>query len=162
LGKHRKKLPIEPARENSLRAVAHKRPLRSVAQCCNSFAEEKILPIYEKHCPNDGRARLALAIAKEVLCGSISLEEAKGRKKAALGPVARELEGNPAAQCAARAIIDLSFASLYSLDSAVRFLEYASAAVAYDEAGLKETGSRYAAIAERVAEEYEAALAGLS
>ena len=75
----------------------------TIVKWCNEYASEHILPIYEKDYPEDSRLKNALNAVNEWLEGNIKLTEAKKIIKE-VQIAAREVEGNPAAQDAARAI----------------------------------------------------------
>jgi len=67
------------------------------------YAERILLPLWSKHYPDDRRLQNALNAAREWLSGEIKLPQAK---KVILDchAAAREAEGNPVAQAAARAV----------------------------------------------------------
>jgi hypothetical protein len=75
----------------------------TLANWAISYAEAHLLPIYEKSYPNDPRPRAALEAAREWLDGKVKLPHVKGLILEAHA-AAREAEGSPAAQAAARTI----------------------------------------------------------
>lgn len=117
----------------------------TIAAWCVAYAEENILPIYEKDYLDDARPRKALAAAKSWMEGEIKLPEAK-RFILDCHAAAREAEHTPAAQAAARAIgqtASVIHMPAHSLGLAL----YGGLAVAYDRAGMGEAWAVYEQIA---------------
>ena len=75
----------------------------TIASWCVDYATAHLLPIYVEVYPDDLRPALALRAARDWLAGNIKLPQAKA---AILDchAAARDAEGNPTAQAAARAI----------------------------------------------------------
>ncbi len=97
------------------------------------YSERVILPLWRKHYPDDLRPQNALNAAREWLSGEIKLPQAK--------PIilechaaAREADGNPAAQAAARAI-GQSASTIHSARHCIGLALYGAIAVAYDTLG---------------------------
>ena len=105
------------------------------------YAGARILPIYAKHYPLDNRPRLALEYARKWLRKEVKLPEAKIY---ILGchPAAREAEGNPAAQAAARAIGQAS-SSIHSAAHSLGLVLYGGLAAAYDQLGTDKPWAEY-------------------
>lgn len=107
----------------------------TIANWCVSYAEAHLLPIWEKHYPADERPRAAIQAARDWLEGKIKLPAAK---KAILGAhaAAREAEGNPAAQGAARAIGQAA-STIHSATHSLGLPLYGSLAIAYERIGVQ-------------------------
>ena len=98
-----------------------------------SYAEGVLLPIWAKHFPDDQRPQDALTAARRWMSGEIKLPQAKAAILLC-HEAAREAEGSPAAQAAARAI-GQSAAAIHSPRHCVGLPLYGSLAVAYDTLG---------------------------
>lgn len=107
----------------------------TLANWAIDYAERYILPIYEKACSADSRPRAALAAARDWLAGKIKLPEAKQIILDAHA-AARETEGNPAAQTAARAVGQCA-ATIHAATHCIGLAFYGALAVAYDALGAK-------------------------
>jgi hypothetical protein len=129
----------------------------TIRKWCLGYAEEKILPIFEKHRPGDGRPRNALRAAREYLDGKVKFPVVKNIILNECHAAARELDDNPAAQAAARAIGQGS-AVVHTLTHSLGLYFYAAAAVAYDRIGLDADDDAYVRIAEEVCLDYTGAL----
>ncbi len=129
----------------------------TICNWCIGYAEANVLPIFEKHCPNDDRPRNALNAAREYLDGKVKLPSVKNIILNDCRAVARELDANPAAQAAARACGQGS-AVVHTLSHSIGLYFYVAAAVAYDRIGLNETAEVYDKIAEEVCADMTAAL----
>lgn len=117
----------------------------TLASWAVGFAKENYLPIYEKECPGDARLADAVAACEKHLAGELLLKELKPViKEAQL--LARDAEGNPVAQAAARAVAT-ACAVINTPTNALGYLFYGAAAVAYDTAGLEEGAEVYDALA---------------
>jgi hypothetical protein len=132
----------------------------TIATWALNYAEANMLPIYEKAYPQDNRLRLAIAAARDWLTGKIKLPIAK--------PVilechaaAREAEGIPAAQAAARAVAQCA-SSIHSAAHSLSLAFYGTTAVAYDTLGLSKTDKEYNDFAVKIAEDMLAALISVS
>lgn len=76
----------------------------TIRKWCLDYAETKILPIFEKHCPGDDRPRSAVNAAHEYLDGKVKFPVVKNIILNECHAAARELDTNPTAQAAARAV----------------------------------------------------------
>jgi hypothetical protein len=121
------------------------------------YCEEHILPIFESHCPGDGRARCAIAAARSWFEGKKKLPEVKDIILNKCHAAARELDGNPAAQAAARACGQAA-ACFHTPTHSLGLAFYGAAAIAYDRAGLSEKPDIYDQIAAEECGKMEAAL----
>jgi hypothetical protein len=129
----------------------------TIANWTLDYAEQKLLPLFAKHSPNDERPAHTIAAAREWLDGKVKLPYAKNIILNECHAAARELDGNPVAQAAARAI-GQSAGSIHAAPHSLGLLFYAAAAVAYDRLGLDSDEAEYAAIAEEVCADYTDAL----
>ncbi|MGI6772042.1 MAG: putative immunity protein [Acutalibacteraceae bacterium] len=124
------------------------------------YSEKVMLPLYNKYYPDDERPLNALNAARLWLKGEIKLPEAK---KAILQchSAAREAEGNPVPQAAARAI-GQSASTIHSATHCTGLAFYGTLAVAYEALG---TNAPWAQIEQCAAEEcgrMEAALRSIA
>jgi hypothetical protein len=129
----------------------------TIANWTLDYAETKILPLFSKHCPNDERPAHAIAAAREWLDGKVKLPYVKSVILNECHAAARELDDNPVAQAAARAI-GQSAGSVHAATHSLGLFFYAVAAVGYDRLGLDASEAEYEAIAEEVCADYTAAL----
>ena len=140
----------------SLMRLIETQSKNTIVKWCNEYARENILPIYEKDYPKDSRLKNALDAINEYLEGNIKLTEAKKIIKEAQ-IAAREAEGNPAAQAAARAI-GATTATINTVTSSLGLAFYGSASIAYSTVGVNETLDVYDEIAARKCKNMEDAL----
>jgi len=105
----------------------------TLAHWAVDYAGQFILPLWNKHYPDDLRPQNALNAAREWLSVAIKLPEAKA---AILGchAAAREAEANPVAQAAARAIGQCA-STIHSARHCIGLALYGAIAVAYDTLG---------------------------
>jgi hypothetical protein len=141
----------------ALRELIDTQSKDTIRKWCLDYAEVKILPIFEKHCPGDGRPRNAVNAAHEYLDGKVKFPVVKDIILNQCHQAARESDDNPVAQAAARAVGQGS-AVVHTLTHSLGLFFYAAAAVAYDRVGLEATDEVYAAIAEEVCLDYTDAL----
>ncbi|MDD2522258.1 MAG: hypothetical protein PHW11_05525 [Anaerolineaceae bacterium] len=121
-----------------------------------NYAEEHFLPIYGKDYAQDSRPKLALAYAHKWLNKEVKLPEAK-IYILACHEAAKEAEGNPAAQAAARAIGQAA-SSIHSASHSLGIALYGGLAIAYDQLGLDKPWSELEAFALQECEKMFAAL----
>ena len=129
----------------------------TIRKWCLDYAENMILPIFEKHCPGDDRPRNAVNAARDYLVGKVKFPVVKNIILNECHAAARELDANPTAQAAARAVGQGS-AVVHTLTHSLGLYFYVAAAVAYDRVGLDATDEVYAQIAEEVCLDYMDAL----
>lgn len=129
----------------------------TICKWCLGYAEDKMLPIFEKHCPGDERPRNAVNAARDYLGGKVKFPVVKNIILNECHAAARELDGNPIAQAAARAV-GQGAAVVHTLTHSLGLYFYAAAAVAYDRVGLHATEEEYAGIAKEVCLDYTDAL----
>ncbi len=97
------------------------------------YAQSVILPLWNKSFPDDVRPQNALEAARAWLSGAIKLPQAKAVILECHG-AAREAEGSPVAQAAARAI-GQSASTIHSARHCIGLALYGALAVAYDTIG---------------------------
>lgn len=106
----------------------------TLAHWAVDYSEEVLLPLWSKQYPEDLRPQDALNAAREWLSGAIKLPQAKPAILACHG-AARDAEGNPAAQAAARAI-GQSASTIHSAAHCIGLALYGALAAAYDTLGI--------------------------
>ena len=141
----------------SLRNLIDTQSKDTIRKWCLGYAEEKVLPIFEKHCPGDSCPRNAVNAAHEYLDGKVKFPVVKDIILNQCHQAARELDANPVAQAAARAVGQGS-AVVHTLTHSLGLFFYAAAAVAYDHVGLDASEEVYSEIAEEVCLDYTDAL----
>ncbi len=129
----------------------------TIRKWCLDYAEQKILPIFERHYPDDNRPRNAVNAARDYLDGKVKFPIVKNIILNECHAAARELDDNPTAQAAARAVGQGS-SVVHTLTHSLGLYFYAAAAVAYDRVGLDASDKVYAQIAEEVCLDYTDAL----
>ncbi|AHF07228.1 putative immunity protein [Desulfitobacterium metallireducens] len=107
----------------------------TLAHWAVDYAEGVILPLWSKHYPDDMRPQNALNAAREWLAGKIKLPEAK-KQILECHAAAREADGKPAAQAAARAIGQCA-STIHSARHCIGLALYGAIAVSYDTLGTK-------------------------
>ncbi len=120
------------------------------------YAEEHLLPIYEKAYPEDSRLKNALTASLSYVQGGMKSADAKKLVREAQN-AGKEAEGNPVAQAAARACAQAA-ATITTITNSLAVAFYGSAAIAYDRVGLEASADVYDEIAAEVCAEYESEL----
>ena len=141
----------------ALRELIDTQSKDTIRKWCLDYATEKVLPIFEKRCPGDARPRNAVDAASEYLDGKVKFPVVKNLILNECHAAARELDADPVAQAAARAVGQGS-AVVHTLTHSLGLYFYAAAAIAYDRAGLEAAEEVYAEIAGEVCLDYTAAL----
>lgn len=98
-----------------------------------AYAERVIWPLWHKYYPEDQRPLNALNAARDWLAGTIKLPQAKSLILDCHA-AAREAEGNPVAQAAARSV-GQSASTIHSARHCIGLAFYGALAVAYDQLG---------------------------
>ena len=145
----------------ALRELIDTQSKDTIRKWCLDYAENKMLPIFEKHCPYDNRPRNAVNAARDYLEGKVKFPVVKDIILNECHAAARELDSNPAAQAAARAV-GQGAAVVHALTHSLGLYFYAAAAVAYDRVGLSANDEVYAQIAEEICLEYTDALKAIA
>ena len=145
----------------ALREMIDTQSKDTIRKWCLDYAAEKILPIFEKHCPGDPRPRNAVNAAYDYLDGKVKFPVVKNLILNECHAAARVLDDNPVAQAAARAVGQGS-AVVHTLTHSLGLFFYAVAAVAYDRVGIEAPEEVYAQIAEEVCLDYTAALRAMA
>jgi hypothetical protein len=141
----------------ALRELIDTQSKETIRKWCLDYAEAKLLPIFEKHSPNDDRPRSAINAARDYIDGKVKFPVVKNIILNECHQAARELDSNPTAQAAARAVGQGS-AVVHTLTHSLGLYFYAAAAIAYDRAGLDASDDIYAEIAEEICLDYTNAL----
>ena len=141
----------------ALRNLIDTQSAGTIRKWCLDYAEEKILPIFERRRPGDGRPRSAVNAARNYLNGKIKFTEVKNIILNECHAAARELDADPVAQAAARAV-GQGTAVVHTLTHSLGLFFYAAAAVAYERAGFDASDEKYSEIAEEVCIDYTNAL----
>jgi hypothetical protein len=105
----------------------------TLAHWAVDYAEQVILPLWNKYYPADLRPQNALNAAREWLAGAIKLPQAK-MTILECHAAAREADATPVAQAAARAI-GQSASTIHSARHCIGLSLYGAIAVAYDTLG---------------------------
>lgn len=145
----------------SLMKVIETQSKATIAKWCMDYCEEHILPIFEKHCPNDKRPRMAIAASRDWFEGKKKLPEVKDIILNQCHAAARELEHNPVAQAAARACGQAA-ACFHTPTHSLGLAFYGAAAIAYDRVGTNESMEVYDKIAAEECAKMESALKTVS
>lgn len=132
----------------------------TLANWAVDYCEREILPMWQKHRPDDLRPQEALAAARAWLAGTIKLPQAKPAILACHA-AAREAEGNPVAQACARAI-GQSASTIHSARHCIGLALYGALAVAYDQLGTDVPWIQIEAFAAEVCGQMENALRGMA
>jgi len=132
----------------------------TLANWAVEYSGRVILPIWIRHYPEDLRPQNALHAARAWMSGAIKLPQAKSAILACHA-AAREADGNPAAQAAARTIGQCA-STIHSARHCIGLAFYGAIAVAFDQLG---TDVPWEQIERRAAEEcarMEAALRAIA
>lgn len=105
----------------------------TIRKWCLGYAEDEMLPIFEKHCPGDTRPRNAVNAARDYLGGKVKFPVVKNIILNECQAAAHKLDANPIAQAAARAV-GQGAAVVHTLTHSLGMYFYATA-VAYDRVG---------------------------
>jgi hypothetical protein len=133
----------------------------TIRSWCLDYAEDKLLPLFEKYRPGDDRPRAAVNAARDFLAGRVKFPVVKDIILNQCHAAARELDSEPIAQAAARAV-GQGTSVVHALTHCLGLYFYAAAAVAYDRVGLNAAADVYAQIAEEVCLDYTAALKAIA
>lgn len=117
----------------SLMGLIETQSKATLANWAVDYAERVILPLWCKSYPDDSRPQNALNAARKWLSGTIKLPQAKPAILECHA-AARESEGNPIAQAAARAIGQCA-STIHSARHCIGLAFYGALAVAYDKLG---------------------------
>ena len=145
----------------ALRKLIDTQSKDTIRKWCLDYAKKKMLPLFEKHCPGDDRPRNAVNAAYDYIDGKVKFPVVKSIILNECHAAARELDNNPVAQAAARAV-GQGASVVHTLTHSLGLFFYAAAAVAYDRVGLDESEDVYAEIAEEVCLDYTNALCSVA
>ena len=144
----------------SLMRLIETQSKQTILEWCVGYCETVILPVYQQAVPGDVRPEEALMAARRWMQDEIKLPEAKKYILAAHA-AAREAEGNPAAQAAARAIGQAASA-IHAATHSLGMAFYGAAALAYSRLGVAESAAVYNSEAAKVCADMEKALRALA
>lgn len=120
----------------SLMSLIETQSKTTLAKWCIDYAEGHIYSIYVKAFPNDCRPLNALTAAREWLEGKVKLPYVKGIILNECHAAAREAEGSPAAQAAARTCGQAA-ACIHTPTHSLGLALYGALAIAYDKHGIE-------------------------
>ena len=106
----------------------------TIAKWCVGYARTHILPLWAREFPDDMRPAAALTAAVEFLDGNVKLADAK-KQILECRTAAREAEGKPVAQGAARTI-DAAANAIHNSAGAISIAFYGALTIAYSKVGL--------------------------
>ncbi len=141
----------------SLMRLLETQSRETIAGWCLPYAQAEILPLYEAEYPGDPRPANALSAARRWFEGSAPFREVKHTILNDCHAAAREAEGNPVAQAAARACGQAA-ACYHTPAHALGFAGYAAAAILYRRLGTAQTAEVYDRAAAEEFAKMEAAL----
>ena len=144
----------------SLMRLIETQSKETIAKWCIGYAEKDLLPLWEEIYPDDHRPANALKAAQGYLAGEIKLPDVKIQINECRN-AAREAEGSPIAQGAARTI-DACSSSVHNSAGSLALALYGALTIAYYKAG---TNAPWPVLEESAAEEcvrMEAALRSIT
>jgi hypothetical protein len=133
----------------------------TLARWCIDYARENIFVIYEKSFPGDKRPVKALDAADEWLEGKVKLPYVKNIILNECHAAAREAEGSPAAQAAARTCGQAA-ATIHVPAHSLGLALYGALSVAYDKLGVNADWDALFNVAAEECAKMEAALMAIS
>jgi len=107
----------------------------TLARWSIDYARAHVVPIYEEACPGDRRPMNALDAADEWLAGKVKLPYVKAIILNECHAAARELEGNPVAQTAARTCGQAA-ATIHAPTHSLGLALYGALGIAYHKLGI--------------------------
>ncbi|MDV4149781.1 hypothetical protein R0131_02925 [Clostridium sp. AL.422] len=140
----------------SLRNLIDTQNKTTLATWAIQYAKDNYLEVYQAECPDDLRLDYIILSCQKYLKGEIKINEIKLIIKEA-NQIARDATDNTIAQIAARAI-STACSTIQTPTSALGFLFYGAATVAYSQGGLTKTKEVYDELA---TDEFKRALSSL-
>lgn len=134
----------------------------TIARRTVDYAVKNILPIYERHNPNDNHPRNALNMARDCIDGKVKAAELKNIARTEFSGFAHNFDNAPVLLACARALIDCGVGVVWAPAKSLGFLWYGGAVIAYDRVGTGESDEVYDAIFEEVCADYSAALKAIA
>ena len=141
----------------ALRNLIDTQSKETIRAWCLDYAEQKILPVFEKHCPKDNRPRGALNAARDYLDGKIKFPAVKHIILNECHAAARETDSDPAAQAAARTCGQAA-ATIHTPTHSLGLALYGALAIAYDKLGADTDWDSLLSVAAEECAKMEAAL----
>lgn len=132
----------------------------TLASWAIDYSEGMILPLWKRCCPEDSRPSEALSAARDWLAGSRKLPQVKPAILACHN-AAKEMDADPVAQAAARAI-GQSASTIHSAQHCIGLAFYGALALAYDALGTKAAWSELEAYAGKECQRMLEALVAVS
>ena len=162
MAKYRKMLSdINAPYLQSLMRLIETQSKTTLARWCIDYSQANIFPIYEKAYPNDKRPLNALNAANEWLEGKVKFPYVKNIILNECHAAAREAEGSPAAQAAARACGQAA-ASIHTPTHSLGLALYGALAVSYDKLGADADWDALVGVAAAECAKMEAALLAIA
>ena len=156
--KHRKMLSdINAPYLQSLMRMIETQSKTTLAHWGIDYAREHMMPIYDKAYPGDERPQNALDAADEWLAGKVKLPYVKNIILNECHAAAREAEGSPAAQGAARTCGQAA-ATIHTPTHSLGLALYGALAISYDKLGAGADWDSLAGMAAAECAKMEAAL----
>ena len=160
--KYRKMLSdIDAPYLQSLMRLIETQSKTTLANWCLAYARAHIWPLYEKSCPGDDRPRHALDAAEQWLAGAVKLPYVKNIILNECHAAAREAEGNPVAQAAARTCGQAA-ACIHTPTHTLGLALYGALAIAYDKQGIDADWATLLVTAAEACADMEAALGAVA
>jgi hypothetical protein len=128
----------------------------TIAKWCTGYARKHLLPLWKRSCPEDHRPASALKAAQDYLAGKIKLPDVKKHINDCRN-AARETEGEPIAQGAARTI-DTAASSVHNPAGSLGLALYGALTIAYNKAGTVASWETLEPLAAKECAKMEAAL----
>jgi len=144
----------------SLMRLIETQSKKTLANWSVAYSQQALLPLWNKNCPDDPRPQNALHAACEWLSGAIKLPQAKSIILECHA-AAREAEGKPVAQAAARAMGQCA-STIHSARHCIGLAFYGALAVAYDRLGTAAPWAQIEQYAARECGRMEAALRAIA
>ena len=145
----------------SLMSLIETQSKTTLARWCIDYAQANLFSIYEKTYPGDKRPLNALNAANEWLEGKVKLPYVKNIILNECHAAAREAEGSPAAQAAARACGQAA-ASIHAPTHSLGLALYGALAVSYDKLGVDADWDALVSVAAEECAKMEAALRAIA
>ncbi len=144
----------------SLMGLIETQSKETIATWCMDYAETYLLPLWKQALPQDTRPEMALKAGRDYLAGKIKLPDAK-KEIMECRKAARETEGNPIPQGAARTI-DAAASSIYNPAGSLGLAFYGALTIAYNQVGVTASWDALERLAAAECQKMENALRAIS
>ena len=135
MAKYRKMLTLGDPSIDAMMELLSTQSKATIVNWTLDYAEREILPVWLKAYPDDRRPIMAITAARDWLGGRVKLQAVKAVILNECHSAARESEGNPMAQAAARAIGQAA-STVHAPTHSIGIALYGALAVAYDALGI--------------------------